>query len=141
MAHHGIDNFKIKQIEEVIDEQLDDRESFWITELNTKIPNGYNLMSGGGTNGNHSEETKALISKQRCARIDTNRNAKLQGLPPYTAYRNEKGAGEMIRINKHPLCYGKNFYAKKYDNSLEKTKEAVIKFIRELEESGQKYIK
>lgn len=47
IAKYTIDNFVIEQKEEVDISQLDDRESFWIKELNTLAPNGYNLTLGG----------------------------------------------------------------------------------------------
>lgn len=44
---YGIDNFVIEEKEEVAVENLDTQESFWIKELNTLAPNGYNLTLGG----------------------------------------------------------------------------------------------
>jgi len=45
---YGLENFIVEVIEEceTIDE-LNEREKFWIRELNCKIPNGYNLTDGG----------------------------------------------------------------------------------------------
>ena len=59
---HGKDAFEIAVLEvcETID-QLNEREIYWIKELNTLSPNGYNLNSGG-KNGFHSEETKLKMS-------------------------------------------------------------------------------
>ena len=47
IAKYTINNFTIEQKEEVEINLLDDRESFWIKELNTLAPNGYNLTLGG----------------------------------------------------------------------------------------------
>ena len=45
---HGIESFDISILEECATEnELNDREKFWIKELNCKIPNGYNLTDGG----------------------------------------------------------------------------------------------
>jgi group I intron endonuclease len=140
MAHYGIQNFTIETLEESPDEDLNYNEKFWISELNTLSPNGYNLMSGGGSGGKHSDVTRELISKTKCKNVDENRNAKLRGLPPYVSYRNNPAkGGEMIRVNNHPLCKGKNFLVKEYDNCFEKTRAAVIVFMFELEVSGEKY--
>ena len=49
-------------IEEVPDELLDEREIFWIKELNCLAPNGYNLMTGGGVNREFSQVTKDKMS-------------------------------------------------------------------------------
>ena len=48
MNHHGFDSFAIEEIEKCsTDEDLNDRERYWILELNTLIPNGYNMTEGG----------------------------------------------------------------------------------------------
>ncbi|GJQ43892.1 MAG: hypothetical protein JETCAE03_33900 [Ignavibacteriaceae bacterium] len=69
---YGIKNFKKEILEDNINEKklLCEREKFWIKELNSFVPNGYNLTSGGdggttlGFKGkHHSKETKELISK------------------------------------------------------------------------------
>lgn len=49
-------------IEEVPNELLDEREIFWIKELNSMSPNGYNLVSGGGVNRKVSQVTRDKIS-------------------------------------------------------------------------------
>lgn len=139
MAKYGIDSFAIEMLEEVPDKELDNKETEWIETLGCRTPNGYNLMSGGGANGKHAEITIKRISQTRQINIDQSRNALLEGLPPYTAYRNnpDKG-GEMIRINKHPKCPGKNFLVSKY-GTLEATKQAVIHFLKELDSSNTVY--
>ena len=44
----GRENFRIEVIEECENaDQLNERERFWINELNCKFPNGYNTMNGG----------------------------------------------------------------------------------------------
>ena len=44
--------------------ELDEIEKSLILSLNTVAPNGYNLKSGGNSNGEHTPETKALISQK-----------------------------------------------------------------------------
>ena len=46
MRKYGIDNFKFEVIEECPKELLNDREIYWIAELNT-FDNGYNQTEGG----------------------------------------------------------------------------------------------
>jgi len=56
------DQMKYEIIEESVpQEQLDERETFWIKELNSLAPNGYNLTSGGNTNKEYSEELKDKV--------------------------------------------------------------------------------
>jgi group I intron endonuclease len=73
MNHHGYDNFIIEEIEKVSDSiTADDREKFWIKELDTIMPNGYNMTDGGG-GGNTlkywtDEEKEDLYKQQGDAR-------------------------------------------------------------------------
>jgi group I intron endonuclease len=48
MRKYGFDKFAITLIEEVADDIRYEREIFWIRELNSLVPNGYNLTIGGG---------------------------------------------------------------------------------------------
>lgn len=133
MAKHGIKNFKIDLVDECSDEELNNCETFWIEMYDSLSPKGYNLMSGGGANGHHAEVTKERISQTKRENVDNFRNPILQGLPPYTAYRdNPKKGGPMIRVNGHPFCPGKNFLVRDYD-SLEATKQVVLAFLKDLE--------
>lgn len=67
---YGKENFKKEIICECIPkEELDEKEKFWIKELNSKYPNGYNITGGGGdTYNNSSEEVKI---RMRTKTIDT----------------------------------------------------------------------
>lgn len=69
MNHYGYDNFIIEAIETDIEkERIDEREIFWIKELSTLAPNGYNMTKGGG--GGYTvefwdeERKKELYQKQ-----------------------------------------------------------------------------
>ena len=47
MREYGIENFTIEIIERCKNqEQLNEREIFWINALNSKQPNGYNVTRG-----------------------------------------------------------------------------------------------
>jgi len=59
---YGDDKMVWDIIEEVPNELLDEREIFWIKELNCLSPNGYNLMSGGNVNREVSQFTKDNMS-------------------------------------------------------------------------------
>jgi group I intron endonuclease len=58
---YGIDNFKIRILEECNVNILDERETYWIDFLET-YRHGYNATTGG-EHPEHSEETKDKISK------------------------------------------------------------------------------
>ena len=66
-AKYGIDNFGFEILKECDDKELDYWEKYYIKELNTKAPYGYNLTDGGeGMTGyTHSEETKKKMSDAR----------------------------------------------------------------------------
>lgn len=51
-AKYGIDNFGFEILKECDDKELDYWEKYYVKELNTKVPNGYNMTDGGeGTSG------------------------------------------------------------------------------------------
>lgn len=64
-AKYGIDAFDFEILKECEDEELNQWEMYYIKELNTKAPNGYNLTDGGeGMTGyTHSEETRKKLSE------------------------------------------------------------------------------
>ena len=66
---HGIENFIVEVIEECSTvEELNEREMFWIRELNSRYPNGYNLTSGG--NGrNVTDEARKNMSKAQIGHV------------------------------------------------------------------------
>ncbi len=57
-----VDQMKYEIIEDNIpQEYLDEREIFWIKELNSLAPNGYNLSSGGNSNKECTRKLKSSI--------------------------------------------------------------------------------
>lgn len=69
MRKHGVDNFKIHLLEVCDDAVLSEREVYWIKELNSKSPNGYNTTIGGeklfGKNNPFYGKTHSLESKKK----------------------------------------------------------------------------
>ena len=60
------DEMKYEIIEDNIpQEQLDEREIYWIKELNSLTPNGYNCDTGGSAYRNVSQETKDKMSNTK----------------------------------------------------------------------------
>lgn len=76
---YGVDNFEVTKLEDVTDDNIDEREAHYIKEHNSVVPFGYNLNHGGAKgkdsdatrekkrlmrlNQQHSDEVKAKISK------------------------------------------------------------------------------
>lgn len=64
IAKYGLENFEHKLLEiNLTLEEANEKEIFWIAELNTLSPNGYNLVSGGGGRGIPTEETRRRMSE------------------------------------------------------------------------------
>lgn len=95
MCEYGIENFTIEIIERCENqEQLNEREIFWINALNSKQPNGYNVTSGGSgyvaktknkffhEKIKYLREHQELFQKELCNRI---------GLPASSYCRYESG--------------------------------------------------
>jgi group I intron endonuclease len=66
---YGRENFERKTIDEFgsIEEGCA-KERYWISEMNTKAPHGYNLNGGGEGQFNPCEETRAKISANNGSR-------------------------------------------------------------------------
>ena len=63
---HGRDKFELIILEKCNDlNSAHEQEKYWIKELNTISPNGYNLREGGEAGGIPSFETRQKMSKTR----------------------------------------------------------------------------
>jgi group I intron endonuclease len=59
---YGADAFDHQVLEIVsTQEEADLYETLWIEQMNCRVPNGYNLKSGGGAKGHLHDDTKKLI--------------------------------------------------------------------------------
>lgn len=47
ITKYGRENFSYRILEECSEEQLDEREAYWINKENSMVPNGYNILPGG----------------------------------------------------------------------------------------------
>lgn len=66
---YGVKNFSVKVLEECnTSEQLNEREKFWITQFDCKVPNGYNQTDGGHNGQVHTPEARAKISEANIRR-------------------------------------------------------------------------
>src|SRR5210317_69518 len=94
-----VDQMKYEIIEDNIpQEYLDEREIFWIKELNSLAPNGYNLSSGGNSNKECTRKLKSSI-----------RDAKHKSVMEKNGYL---GYVKQNRYLFYPVVkvYSKNFY-------------------------------
>ncbi len=68
LKKYGRDNFKKEILQECNSlEELNERERYWIKELNSIIPNGYNICLGGegGDTISNNPNKKDIIEKQK----------------------------------------------------------------------------
>lgn len=116
---HSADKFTKEILEECeTQEQLNEREIFWIAKINCKSPNGYNLTDGGdGVSGytptpKHRKNistslTGRRLSPEHCKNISLSKSGKNH--PNYGKHRSEKTKAK-LRISKlgekNPM-YGK----------------------------------
>lgn len=111
---YGIDNF-VKEIMEETEglELLRKLETYWITKLNTKYPNGYNLTDGGDGLFNPTEEVRKKISeksKLRCGEFH----------PNYGKRRNEDTKRKISESNKKYKGEMSSMYGRKMSNETKK---------------------
>lgn len=107
MNCYGYDKFFIESIEECSDEVLDEREKYWIAQLDTIIPNGYNMTIGGdGGNTWNKNPDKELTSmklivanrgKKRNEEFCNNLSKKLKGR--FWSSEKSKQAAESRKTN------------------------------------------
>lgn len=65
MRKHGIDCFSVEIIDVASSQlELDHKERYYISQLNSQTPNGYNIKTGGSA-GKHHELTKIKLSDSR----------------------------------------------------------------------------
>lgn len=75
MILDGLDNFSFEVIEEIENQQLNEREQYWIKKYDCIIPNGYNITEGGdGTKGYSRPQT----IEEREKRQQSNKNFYIQ---------------------------------------------------------------
>ena len=92
---YGVENFTIEQIDLADDlEELNKREIEWINNYKSVVPNGYNLLSGGGGVGKHHSTSIQKMSKSMMGRLVSEQHrksiAKAHSIPIYQY--NLKGA-------------------------------------------------
>lgn len=66
MNSDGVNNFSFDIIEKINNEELNEREKYWIDYYNSLAPNGYNLTLGGdGTQGYSRKQTTEEKEKRK----------------------------------------------------------------------------
>ena len=72
---YGKEAFEFSVLEEVETlSELDAREIYWIKQMNTLTPNGYNLNGGGNGKGGVSQETREKLRESMIGKFDGEKN-------------------------------------------------------------------
>ena len=101
---YGWENFSAEVIEECPEEMLNEREKFWIAELNSMFPNGYNLTSGGERDYTVAEPTRAKISELKTGNknwLGKHHTAETKALLSAMRMGNKYGVGNKSMLGKH----------------------------------------
>lgn len=101
---YGWDKFKIEIIHECEVEELDFWENYYMVEMETMAPKGYNLMSGGVTNKVYTPEAienfrAAALARAPRAEANHRRNPEHANFPKYISVSRDWPC-----IRKHPKC-------------------------------------
>ena len=78
---HKPENFEVKTLEFVDKEELlNEREKYWIQELNTLIPNGYNILPGGNCHAGVSvtDDIEKMFYKMYYPSSNLNKNKRIK---------------------------------------------------------------
>jgi hypothetical protein len=146
MLKYGYETFSIHKLIEIPNSELNEFEKFYIQLYNTLSPNGLNLTGGGSDFKKVSESTSKIISENSKRymhkNIDKFRSEELHGLPLFTNYSNPKNGKEYFATSAlHPLCKNQKIFFVETYGSKEAAKEAMLKFLKELEESNEEYVR
>lgn len=115
---YGADKFIVEVLIECHISELNDYEIFYIEELNTLSPNGYNLTEGGRS-CRQSEETKmkkseSLKGKNKGRNMEKRTRLRKEDnhLPKYIRHYRDSYGKEGYRISSHPYIKSKSFLTK-----------------------------
>lgn len=108
---YGIENFSISILEHNVkdDFELDNLETYYIKELNTLYPNGYNFDSGGNSNRYFCQKSRNKKAKQyKVKDRDGNIYEILNGLE--FCRKHNLNRGDFWRMLKGEVLHTKGFY-------------------------------
>lgn len=122
---NGWTNFKGEIIEDGLSfEEANEREQYWIRELNTIAPNGYNLQPGGGNHKVHELSRQKMSENRKGKNTVKNRSYESKKVIQYTKdmefvaeYPSVKEASRQTGIgagNIGSCCNGKAYSAGNY---------------------------
>ncbi len=135
---YGEDKFTIELIEEITIDLLDERERFWISEMKTLSPDGYNLTTGGGSHHELSEESKRILSEKLTGKLKTRQKPESEGLPLYL-YHYKDTRCEGYKLSGHPTLPSKRFTSNDLD--METKLEMALYYLENSQDEKQEKVK
>lgn len=109
---YGLNSFRTEIIEDCDNSMLDELEKYWIKQLNTLFPNGYNFNTGGTNGFEITDEIKQKISKANKGKTAWNKGKTYEELfEEETANRLRKMASDFAktRVGELNPFYGHHF--------------------------------
>ncbi len=91
LRRYGADAFSFEVVEFCSLKCLNDREAFWVQKLNTLVPAGFNLVTGGGANAQVSQ-----IIRDRLSEIHSGRKQTPQQIAKRAAARSDLWNNDLI---------------------------------------------
>lgn len=79
---YGLENFFFEIIEECAENELDEKEKYWINFYNCKVPNGYNIKDGGKDGASNLKGEECYLTQYKKEDIDEVKKLLLQGKKP-----------------------------------------------------------
>lgn len=135
---YGVESFEVELLEYCEIENADNREIYYIKELNSLYPNGYNLKNGGNV-FTHSEESKKRVSNGVISYFKDKKYERFKGIK----YIDENNIEQYIKpLNRNKTQYGWYVYIDKIKAdfggvhiSLDESKLSAINFINDLKKN------
>ena len=137
LRKYGIENFSIEVIDNAFtQEELNEKEIFWIKEYDSMNPNvGYNSTPGGDANPMNSKEIKDAHDKKM--RTEEVRNKISKSLKEYRI--NNEFSEEHRKNISNSMLGNKNFFGhKRSQESIDKTSRALQKGVYCVDKLGNK---
>lgn len=139
---YGVNDFVVELIECCETEKSDEREIYYIKELNSLYPNGYNLKNGGSV-FTHSDESKKRVSNGVINYFKDKKAERFKGIKSI----DDDIEKYLKPLNRNNQQYGWYVYIEKCKADfggvhipLEKSKEDAIQFIKYLKNHLAKHL-
>lgn len=113
---YGIDNFSFEILEECKEQELDDKEKYWINYFNSYLGNGYNATPGG-EGASHpvkisNYQLELIINDLKNSNLSIKELAQKYNVSTVTINAINNGRSRMINNIQYPIRYSNNYPSK-----------------------------